>query len=135
MRRANADNMPAVKRVSRRLFDKCAFVAVTTRDLARARKFWVDRMGFPVVQQKRGDFFMIDAAGVRLCFDLADGETHRLGSFDPVIGLKVESLERALAGLARRGVRPTRAPVATAGGRYAELKDPDGRTVVLTEAD
>lgn len=116
-------------------FEGCAFVAVTTADLARARKFWVDRMGFPVVRQKRGDFFMVDAAGVRLCFDLADGETHRLVSSDPVIGLKVDSLDRTLALLARRGVRPVKAPVASPRGSYAELKDPDGRTLVLTEAD
>ena len=124
-----------MKQRRRGLIERCAFVAVTTASLARARKFWVDRMGFPGVRQKRGDFFMVDAAGVRLCFDLADGETHRLGSSDPVIGLKVASLERTLAALARRGVRPVRAPVASPRGSYAELKDPDGRSVVLTEAD
>ena len=121
--------------MSSRSFTRCAFVAVTTADLRRARKFWADRMGFPVIRQKRGDFFMVDAAGLRLCVDLADGATHRLGGNDPVIGLKVRSLKGTLASLARRGVRPSAGPVTTPRGSYAELKDPDGRTVVLTEAD
>jgi len=118
-----------------RPFTRCAFVAVTTADLRRARKFWKDRMGFPVVRQKRGDFFMVDAAGLRLCVDLADGKAHRSGGSDPIIGLKVKSLGETLAALARRGIRPSKGPVSTPRGSYAELKDPDGRTVVLTEAD
>jgi catechol 2,3-dioxygenase-like lactoylglutathione lyase family enzyme len=118
-----------------RPFKRCAFVAVTTANLARARDFWVKRMGFAVVQQKRGEFFMVDAAGLRLCVDLADGATHRLGGSDPIIGLKVGSLKKTLAALARRGVRPSTGPIGTPRGSYAELKDPDGRTVVLTEAE
>lgn len=108
---------------------------MTTSNLARARAFWITQLGFRVVSQKRGDFFMVDAAGVRLCVDAADGGTHRTGGTDPVIGLKVASLSRTLAALARRGVRPRGRPVTTPRGRYAELKDPDGRTVVLTETD
>ncbi len=127
--------MRGMKPRRRGLFERCAFVALTTRDLARARDFWVKRLGFRVVSQKRGDFFMVDAAGVRLCVDRADGATHQAGGTDPVIGLMVASLEQTLAALARRGVRPSRGPVKAARGSYAELKDPDGRTVVLTESD
>lgn len=116
-------------------FSRCAFVAVTTADLGRARKFWVAGLGCRVVRQKRGDFLMVDAGGVRLCLDREDGATHRLGGFDPVIGLKVGSLARSLAVLRRRGIEPVRGPVTTRRGSYAELRDPEGRTVVLTEAD
>ena len=113
-----------------RPFQRCAFVAVTTADLAVARRFWVTALGCRVVRQKRGEFLMVDAGGVRLCLDLADGVVHKLGSSDPVIGLKVASLPRALDALRRRGLRPFKE-----AGRFAELRDPDGRTVVLTETD
>ena len=118
-----------------RLFQRCAFVAMTTTDLARARKFWVKQMGFPVVIQKRGEYFMVDAAGMRLCVDLADGGAHRGPGSDPVIGLKVASLEKTLAGLKRRSVNPSAPPVRARRGSYAELTDPDGRRVVITEVD
>jgi catechol 2,3-dioxygenase-like lactoylglutathione lyase family enzyme len=121
--------------VKRLPFQGCAFVAVTTANLARARRFWAGRLGFRILRQKRGEFFMVDAAGVRLCVDAADGVTHRRGGTDPVIGLKVASLQRTLKALAKRGLRPAPRPMETPRGRYAELKDPDGRTVVLTEAD
>jgi hypothetical protein len=52
-----------------------------------------------------------------------------------VLGLKVASLEKTLSDLARRGIRPTRGPIAAAKGSWATLQDPDGRTVILTEAD
>jgi len=116
------------------LFERHAFVALTTRDLARARRFWVDALGFPLLQDEPGHF-MVDAGGVRLCVDTADGDLHREGSTDPVVGLRVPSLEAALAALAKRGVRPEKGPTPSRGGSWALLRDPDGRGVVVTEYD
>jgi len=117
------------------MFERYSFVAITTTDLERARRFWVDQLGFRVTEEKPDDFFIIDAGGLRLCVDLADGDIHVAGGTDPVVGLKVVSLDSTLAALARRGVRPTSAPVSGGRGRYAVLRDPDGRAVILTEAD
>jgi catechol 2,3-dioxygenase-like lactoylglutathione lyase family enzyme len=117
------------------IFERHAFVAVTTTDLPRARKFWVEDLGFPVLHEEAGDFLMVDAGGVRLCVDKADGGVHQAGSMDPVVGLKVKDLKAALAGLAKRGLRPEKGPIAGRGGSYAEFRDPDGRTVVVTEYD
>ncbi len=117
------------------MFERYSFVAVTTRDIDAARRFWVDRLGFAVTEEEPGHFFIVDAGGLRLCVDLEDGEVHRAGGMDPVIGLKVRSVDQTLAALAERGVHCTKAPATHRGGRYAELRDPDGRAVILTESD
>jgi catechol 2,3-dioxygenase-like lactoylglutathione lyase family enzyme len=81
-----------------------SFVALTTADLARQRAFWVDQLGFEVLEETAGEFFIVDAGGLRLCVDLADGDVHVAGGKDPVIGLKVDSVHKTLAALAERGV-------------------------------
>ncbi len=117
------------------MFERYSFVAITTADLARARGFWVDRLGFAVTEEEPGHHFLVDAGGLRLCVDASDGDVHVAGGADPVIGLKVASLSDALAALAERGVRPARGPVTGRRGSHAELRDPDGRTVIVTEVD
>src|SRR5712692_9500804 len=117
------------------MIQRYSFVALTTTDLRRAREFWVDRLGFRVTEERQGDFFIIDAGGLRLCVDLADGDIHVAGGTDPVVGLKVASLEAVLADLAARGVQAASPPVSGGRGRYAVLRDPHGRPVILTEAD
>lgn len=117
------------------MFERYSFVAITTLDLERARRFWVDALGFQVTEEEAGHFFIVDAGGLRLCIDLADGDVHKPGSTDPVIGLKVSSLSKVLETLAERGVQPDRGPVAGSRGAYAQLRDPDGRVVIITEVD
>ena len=112
-----------------------AFVALTTTDLPRQRRFWVDQLGFEVVEESPGEFFIVDAGGLRLCVDLADGDLHIAGGRDPVIGLKVDSVAATLAGLAPRGVTVPATPTSVDRGSYAVIRDPDGRAVILTEAD
>jgi len=57
------------------------------------------------------------------------------GGTDPVIGMKVASLDRTLTVLAGRGIQCADGPVRGDRGRYAVLRDPDGRPLILTEAD
>jgi len=117
------------------LFERYSFVAVTARDLAASRTFWVDQLGLAVAEENKGHFFIVDAGGLRLCVDTTDGDIHKTGSTDPVIGLKVASLEKTLRSLEKRGVHPSKGPVAGRRGAWAEIRDPDDRAVVLTEAD
>jgi catechol 2,3-dioxygenase-like lactoylglutathione lyase family enzyme len=117
------------------MFDRYSFVAITATDLGRARRFWVDQLGFRVTEERHHDFFIVDAGGLRLCVDRADGEIHVPGGTDPVIGFKVASLDAALAALAERGVQGAGAPVQGEHGRYAVVRDPDGRPVIVTEVD
>ena len=113
------------------LFEECAFITLTTADLERARDFWVAKLGFPVIHEDE-HYFMIDAGGTRLCFDLPDGAARRSGSH-PSIGLKVKRLEDAMAALKQRGLEVSAPFLEDSRGRWAELRDPDGRTVILTE--
>jgi catechol 2,3-dioxygenase-like lactoylglutathione lyase family enzyme len=112
-----------------------SFVTLTTTDLARQRMFWVDKLGFEISEENPGEFFIVDAGGLRLCIDLADGEVHASGGTDPVIGLKVDSVQKTLAALAERGLAVAAEPLHAQKGSYAVIRDPDGRAVILTEAD
>jgi catechol 2,3-dioxygenase-like lactoylglutathione lyase family enzyme len=112
-----------------------SFAALTTTDLACQRAFWVDQLGFEVSEEKPGEYFIVNAGGLRLCVDLADGDVHVAGGKDPVIGLKVDSVVDTLGALAARGLPVPAEPVRTQRGSYAVVRDPDGRAVILTEAD
>jgi len=109
------------------MFERYSFVAITTADLGRARRFWVDQLGFRVTEERHDDFFIIDAGGLRLCVDLADGGIHVAGGTDPVVGLKVASLDAVLVELAAHGVRAASPPAPGGRGRYAVLRDPGGK--------
>jgi catechol 2,3-dioxygenase-like lactoylglutathione lyase family enzyme len=117
------------------MFERYAFVAVTTRDLDRARAFWAGQLGFQVTEEKPGQFFMVDAGGLRLCVDLADGETNTGGGGDPEIGFRVRSVAETIALLQDRGLTPVKGPVTDERGCWAAIRDPDGRAIILTETD
>lgn len=109
-----------------------SFVALTTTNLDRQRTFWVDQLGFPISEEKPSEFFIVDAGGLRLCVDLADGEVHVAGGKDPVIGLKIGSVTETLAVLAGRGVSVPDGAVTGQRGKFASCMiltegcDPDG---------
>ena len=117
------------------VFDRYAFVAVTTRDLVRARAFWCDTLGFRVTEEEPGHHFIVDAGGLRLCVDLEDGDLHCVGSTDPIIGLRVRALDEVLRQLRERNVVSEKGPLTGRGGQYAIVRDPDGRRIVITEYD
>lgn len=116
------------------MIERYSFVTLTTDNLKRARDFWVGALGFPVTEEQIGQFFMVNAGGLRLCVDLAD-DTHRTGSGDPIIGFKVASVSAALDALAKQGIKSEREPAAAASGAWTQIRDPDGRIVILTESD
>ncbi|MDB6089542.1 MAG: Glyoxalase/Bleomycin resistance protein/Dioxygenase superfamily [Gammaproteobacteria bacterium] len=118
----------------RPLFERYTFVMVTTQNLAAAREFWVEQLGFPVTEERPGESFIIDAGGLRLGIDLKDKEERVVRGADPAIGLKVRSVEMVLNSLAARGITETVEPLSASTGLYAIIHDPDGRAVVLTEA-
>jgi catechol 2,3-dioxygenase-like lactoylglutathione lyase family enzyme len=107
------------------LFERYAFVAITSTDLAAARRFWVDQLGCAVTEDRPGEFFIVDAGGLRLCIDRPDGGVHRAGGSDPTIGLKVAAVDAVLTALAAR--RWEERPQIVHAGR--------GRSVMLTEGD
>ena len=116
------------------MFTRHSFVAITTSDLARARGFWVDQLRLSVIEEKSGDFFMVDAGGVRLCVDDAAAELVKKSETHPFLGLIVQDLEAALEGLADQGVAISKGPQSGRCGRWAEIEDPDGRVIVIEES-
>ena len=114
------------------MFEQSTFVAFTTLDLVHAKRFWVTQLGLAIVREAE-NYLMVDACGVRLCFDLPDGDDHRAPSSDGVIGLKVKDLDSALKVLQTRGVETVAGPFDDHHGKWAKLVDPDGRSVILTE--
>lgn len=109
----------------------CSFVAITSTDLAAARRFWVDTMGFE--ETERGEtHFIVDAGGLRLSVDLADGVVHIAGGKDPVIGFRVDRLGGVVDELRGRGLEPESGPQPRGPGCVVAIyRDPDGRCVVL----
>jgi len=115
------------------MFEETAFIAFTTADLAQTKRFWVTLLGFPIVREDE-NYLMVDAGGVRLCFDLPNGDAHSAPGSDGVIGLKVKDLDATLAALGSRGVGTVAGPFDDDHGKWAKLLDPDGRSVILTES-
>lgn len=116
------------------MIERYSFVTVTTGDLERARAFWVKALGFPVTEEQADRFFIVNAGGLRLCVDIAD-ETRKAGSTDPIFAFKVAAVRKALETLARHGIKSGREPEPATKGTWAEIRDPDGRTIILTEGD
>ena len=117
------------------MFERYSFVAITSADLERSKRFWEGVLGCHVTEDKPGAFFIVDAGGPRLCVDAEDGNTHVVGSTDPTIGLKVSSVQQSLAALNSRGLNQHPEIVHAKRGAYAILRDPEGHSIVLTEAD
>lgn len=117
----------------RPLFERYTFVMVTTQNLASARRFWVQLLGFPVTEDRPGESFIVDAGGLRLWIDLKDSDEPAVRGSDPAIGLKVRSVQMVLNTLAARGLTEKAEPLFANTGFYAIIHDPDGRPVVLTE--
>jgi catechol 2,3-dioxygenase-like lactoylglutathione lyase family enzyme len=117
------------------VFERYSFVAVTTRDLRRARSFWVEQLGCPVTEEASGEFFIVDAGGLRLCVDLPDGDVHVPGGSDPVIGFRVRSVDDLMQVLSARGLAIHKQSAPGGRRRWVEVRDPDGRPVIFTETD
>jgi catechol 2,3-dioxygenase-like lactoylglutathione lyase family enzyme len=78
------------------MFEECAFIAVTTPDLAEAKRFWVGLLGFAIVREDE-NYLMVDAGGVRLCFDLPDGALTLGYTLSPLRGSLIRTSTRLLS--------------------------------------
>ena len=110
----------------------CSFLELRTAHIGLARTFWVDQLGFSVIEEEPGNFFAVDAGGLRLCIDVADAPGVDVDD-SMMIGFKVRSIVEAALQLAMRGLRASEPPRPTASRPFLRLRDPDGRLVVLME--
>jgi predicted enzyme related to lactoylglutathione lyase len=114
------------------LLQRYSFVAMTTNDLGRARAFWLDALFCPVIEEHEGEYFIVDAGGLKLCVDIETGQGGIPGG-DPVIAFAIASVAHVVSALRERGVAIVREADATDKARWAEIRDPDGHTILLTE--
>ena len=114
------------------LLERYTFMAVTTADLARARTFWVDHLLCPIIEEASGDYFIVDAGGLKLCVDVDETRREAAGA-DPVIAFRVSSIVDIVSALRSRGVSIIKEEIGAEAGKWAEIHDPDGHTILLTE--
>jgi catechol 2,3-dioxygenase-like lactoylglutathione lyase family enzyme len=104
------------------------FVTIRSANLERARRFYVDTLQFPVLDERKGEYFRIAIAGVSLCVDFDAGFA---GQQPNQIGIAVSHLGFTREGLRSRGIKFTE------GRRENEtwlaVKDPDGHEILFLE--
>ena len=124
-------------------FDSMHHVAIIVSDYRRAREFYVEKLGFPVLRENfrpdRGDWkldlkfgdgeleiFAIPGAPPRPSWPEARGLRH--------LAFRVEDVEAAVRALEQRGIpcEPIRTDPFT-GGRMTFFRDPDGLPLELHE--
>ncbi len=113
---------------------RLATLTLTTRDLPRARSFYSAKLGFPVVEDRDGESFVVDAGGVRLHVDRTTVQKAPLENPEPRLVFHTNDLRARCFELRDRGVSvdgPLSAP--GAGGLEARLADPDGHPILLYE--
>lgn len=125
------------------MFEKLHHVAIIVSDYERAKEFYVEKLGFPILREnfrvERGDWklelkfgdgelelFAIPGAPERPSYPEARGLRH--------LAFRVEDVEAAAAELERRGIacEPIRVDPFT-GGRMTFFHDPDGLPLELHE--
>ena len=115
----------------REVYGGARIVTFVTRDLARAREFYVDRLGLAVVGEEPGRFVMVNAGNFRLCIDAAD-DAHPPRGGGASIQLRVRHLGRTPSAHEERGVA-YECHTGQRVGDYLEAHDPDGYRIVFVE--
>ena len=125
------------------MFEQLHHVAMIVSDYERAKEFYVEKLGFPVLREnfraQRGDWkldlkfgdgeleiFAIPGAPERPNYPEAQGLRH--------LAFRVDNVEETVAELERRGIpcEPIRTDPFT-GGRMTFFHDPDGLPLELHE--
>ena len=111
-------------------------LAIRVADLARAKAFYVETLGFPLVMEREGVVAIINAGGTFIGIRGPDAQTAAGDRFDPFrVGLDhlalampdaatLDAVARQLdeAGVPNNGVEDD----AVLGGKYISFYDPDG---------
>jgi catechol 2,3-dioxygenase-like lactoylglutathione lyase family enzyme len=109
-------------------------LTLTTRDLTRSRAFYAAKLGFPVVEDRDGESFVVDAGGIKLHVDrtIADLKRAPLSHSEPRLVFDTVDLTDRCRTLRDLGVS-VEGPRSADRGAFAELSDPDGHPIVLWE--
>ncbi len=111
-----------------RLAGGLRFVTLWTRDLKASRKFYVELLGFELIDEKGGEFFQVSIAGVPFCVDF---HPERSGIDTNQIGIGVERLDRVIEVLDRIGVPNKKGARPGSTENWASITDPDGHELIF----
>ena len=106
-------------------------VALSVRDLARARTFWVERMGFRLMKEEPDRYVQVNLGNFRLRLE-SSGEVRRPRGAGIALIFQVRSLPKTARELDQRGVAYEEISPPD-GGASLETGDPDGHRVVFRE--
>lgn len=113
-----------------------AWVGLYAHDREALARFYSEQVGLALIGRDAGAV-MLDAGGGALLEIWGDGaacpprKSPRQQSV--LVGFRVESLERSMATLARRGVQPD-GPIGSEGGaRWVHYTDPEGNRFELKD--
>jgi PhnB protein len=104
------------------------FFTIRTANLERARRFYVETLRFPVLDEKKGEYFRIAIAGVPVC---VDSDAAFAGQQGNQIGITVTHLEVTREGLRARGIKFTEGQ--REDETWVAIKDPDGHEIIFIE--
>lgn len=115
----------------REVFGGARIVTFVTRNLARSRAFYVDRLGFAVLQEEADHFVMINVGTFRLRIARAD-EAHPAKGGGAALTFRVRNVAKTAKELETRGVGHE-VYTSQRGGDTLEISDPDGYRIVFAE--
>jgi glyoxylase I family protein len=110
-------------------------------DVARAAKFYTERLGFELQRQQLpafasvslGDFtLLLSGPGASGSRAMPDGESQKPGGWNRVV-LRVSDLSALIDSLESAGVKLRNQLEAGPGGRQIQVEDPDGNPIELFE--
>jgi glyoxylase I family protein len=110
-------------------------------DVARAARFYTDRLGFELVHQQLPAFarvslgelsILLSGPGASGSRPMPDGRAQESGGWNRVV-LRVEDLSAAIDQLQKAGVRLRNRMEVGPGGRQVLIDDPDGNPIELFE--
>ena len=104
------------------------FFTIRTANLERARRFYVDTLQFPVRDEKKGEYFRMEIAGVLVCVDYDAGFA---GQQANQIGVTVSHLGVTREGLRTRGIKFTEGQ--RTDETWVAIKDPDGHEIIFIQ--
>lgn len=109
-------------------------VVVFVRDLAIAKKFYVDRLGLPLVQETQMmlEFFPGDGAKFGVALAMHEAAMPLVGRHTGVT-LTVENIVTLCRELSTAGVKFAEPLEASPWGKMAVVEDPDGNQIALVD--
>lgn len=113
----------------REVFGGLRVVSFPVRSVARARRFYVERLGFRLLKEETGRFSMVNLGSVRLCLDVIRESRPRGGA---TLIFQTRQLARTAKELDERKVAYEE-NTGPRVGDYLEVFDPDGNRIVFTE--